>query len=107
MLTLRVDMVYNKRMSKHDKNLRYRFSKDISWQQYFGEVYIIKETKGLIYTLKDEMVVFWNSMQAVENFVDLVNLVMKQLDDYDKKSIDESLCEFLDQLQNFGIIEVE
>ena len=99
--------MYNKNMKEKESILTYRLATDISWQEYFDKVYIIKETCGKIYTLEDESVVFWRIMQETDDLIKLSELCVKFMKDYDVESINANLKEFLSQLQKFEIIKVE
>lgn len=80
---------------------------DISWQEYFGEIYIIKESISKIYVLKDESVIFWNVLQNTNTFENLYNECILKMKDYDKNSILNELKDFLHQLESFNIIIME
>ena len=99
--------MYNKNMKEKESILTYRFATDISWQEYFDKVYIIKETCSKIYTLEDESVVFWRIMQEADNINKLTELCVEVMKGYDEESIVENLTELLNQLQKFEIVIVE
>ena len=92
-------------MSKLNKSLKLKISKDISWQNYFGVTYIIKESTGKIYTFEGLGAEIWNYMQ-IQTEINLLceHFKSKYIND---KEIEEVCFDFIDQLKQFNLIVLE
>lgn len=94
-------------MKNMGQNKSIKLYDDISWQEYFGLVYIIKETANKIYTLSDEAVSFWKILQENSTIGDALLSAYRAFKEYDEKSVKEEFENLLLQLKDYKIITEE
>lgn len=87
------------------KNRKIYICSDISWQNYFGTTYIIKEISNKLYTFEDMGAEIWNEIHNGITYEELLDNISKKYEETDE--LDETLQDFLSQLANFNLICLE